>query len=346
MVSICLIFRQPRAFYYSIEKIFRSVSAVLKPHLTIDEVVVTHSRLTPWNIFHNIYQVNSKKAKVYHITGDVHYLILGLPGKRTILTIHDCVFLYQGSRLKRLLLKKLLLDWPVRYSTAVTTISEYSRQDIIKNTACDPQKVTVIPNPVGEHFYFSQKEFESKCPVVLFVGTAPHKNLNRVAEALDGIPCILDILGQLSVEQKALLKNHGVKFKETTGLTEQQLADKYAAADFLLFPTLFEGFGLPIIEAQAAGRPVITSNMGPMNKVAGKGACLVDPYDVSSIRKAVLKVINDTEYYRELVNNGTENVKLFSVDKIAEQYKKLYTSILGKENYSQNILHKTPSQKI
>ena len=101
------------------------------------------------------------------------------------------------------------------------------------------------------------------------------------------------------------------------------------SGDLLVFVSTYEGFGLPILEAQATGRPVITSNVLSMPEVAGDSACLVDPFDVSSIRKGILKVINDPAYREKLIKRGFENVKRFQPDKIAEQYADIYRGLFA-----------------
>jgi glycosyltransferase involved in cell wall biosynthesis len=95
----------------------------------------------------------------------------------------------------------------------------------------------------------------------------------------------------------------------------------------VLFASTYEGFGLPIIEAQATGRPVVTSRVTAMPEVAGDGACLVDPYDVASIRSGVLRVLGDRGYRDSLVHRGFENVRRFEPGRIAAQYARLYEEV-------------------
>src|SRR5208337_1024224 len=95
----------------------------------------------------------------------------------------------------------------------------------------------------------------------------------------------------------------------------------------LCFCSFLEGFGLPILEAQATGRPVITSNLSSMPEVAGKSACLADPYDVSSIRSGILKIINEPDYRETLIAKGFENVKRYSLSRVVKMYTNLYTEI-------------------
>src|SRR5690606_13296776 len=97
--------------------------------------------------------------------------------------------------------------------------------------------------------------------------------------------------------------------------------------DIILFPSIYEGFGLPITEGNKAGRVVITSNISPMKDIAGDAACLVDPFDVLSIRNGLLKVMEDDVYRERLIKNGFENVKRFDAEFISDQYLAIYQKV-------------------
>ena len=329
MKHVCLVFRNPVKAFFSIEKVFSVVKPGLEKKFRITEARLPITRVTLTGIIRNILFARKQKADVYHITGDVHYAAMAFPSGKTVLTIHDCVFLFQSSGIKRQLLKYLFLTWPVKHSRLITTISEATKRDIIKFTGCSAEKIIVIPNPLPENVTPSSHEFRNDEPVLLFIGTTENKNLRRVIPALKGIPCVLHIIGVVPEGEIAVLNKHAIKWKNDYYLTEQQLADKYAEADIVLFPSLFEGFGLPILEGQKAGRPVITSNLEPMKTVAGDGALLVDPNSIHSIREGVLTMIHNSTLRAGLISNGFENIKRFDPEKISEQYAEVYNRILN-----------------
>jgi glycosyltransferase involved in cell wall biosynthesis len=256
--------------------------------------------------------------------------VLALPTRKTILTIHDSVFIRNNSGLKKIFFKWIFLKLPVKKSRFVTTISEKSKREIIQYTGCNPSKVIVIPNPVNEHIYYREKEFNISKPTLLFIGSTPNKNLDRILPAISTIDCTLEIVGQIPDNHLALLKEHKIHYRQLSSLTELEMADRFSEADVILFPSLYEGFGLPILEGQKAGRAVLTSNISPMKEVAGDGACTVDPYDSNSIRGGLIKIINDANYRDQIIQKGFENLQKYEVHHIADQYLKLYTEILNK----------------
>jgi len=128
----------------------------------------------------------------------------------------------------------------------------------------------------------------------------------------------------LSRKQHTLLTDLNIRYETTVNLSDRDIVGAYERADIVLFASLSEGFGLPVIEANAIGRPVITSNIAPMKDVAGNSACLVDPTDVADIRRGIRRVIDDRDYRDALISHGYVNASLYTSERIADQYSQLY----------------------
>jgi glycosyltransferase involved in cell wall biosynthesis len=137
----------------------------------------------------------------------------------------------------------------------------------------------------------------------------------------------MEIVGDLSPEQRHALSKFAINYADCRYLTDEEIVEKYRAADIVEFCSTYEGFGMPIIEANATGRPVVTSCIEPMASLAGGAACLVDPRDPISIRSGILRVIEDRDYREELVRLGFENVKRFSAEAIAQSYAAIYREL-------------------
>jgi len=267
------------------------------------------------------------QAQVNHVTGDVHYLLMSLNGRRTLLTVHDCATLERLGGLKRAAFKLIWYTLPVRRAGLVSVVSEATRRELLRHVHCDPAKIRVIHNCVASDFVPAPKKFNDSDPELLHLGTAANKNLERVIEALAGLRCHLNIIGTLTTAQRALLEQQGIRHSNIPRATDAEVVRAYQACDMVVFASAYEGFGLPIVEANATGRPVVTSDLLSMPEVAGKAACLVDPYDCASIRTGVLRVWRDAAYRDSLVQAGLENAKRFTPKAVAEKYASLYREL-------------------
>ena len=124
-----------------------------------------------------------------------------------------------------------------------------------------------------------------------------------------------------------LLEQNKINYRNKQFVPFSEIKAAYEECDMLSFVSLYEGFGMPVIEAQAVGRPVLSSNVASIPEVAGNGALLVDPTDVTAIRAGIMQIIEDDQFRTKLINRGRENVKRFQIEKIAAQYKELYEEV-------------------
>jgi glycosyltransferase involved in cell wall biosynthesis len=224
-------------------------------------------------------------------------------------------------------MKWLFLDWPVKRVKYITTVSEKTKAEILQYSNFPPEKIIVIPNPVQSGITYQPKQFNAEKPTILFIGTKQNKNLGRAIQALNGLKVHLRIIGKLNTANLNTLSTNNIEYSNRICLSNEDLANDYVNADMVLFPSMYEGFGLPIIESFKAGRPIITSNLEPMNIIAEDAAYLVDPYDSASIRNAVLQVIQDDKLRNEKVLKGLEIATKYSADIISKKYEQLWNSI-------------------
>ncbi|WP_168193984.1 glycosyltransferase family 1 protein [Pontibacter sp. SGAir0037] len=277
----------------------------------------------------NCFYAARRQGDINHITGDVNYIALVLDGKKTVLTIHDIESLAGSNWLKNLLLSLFWLKLPVKRAAFITVVSHHSKKKLIQATGVSESKVVVIPNciQIPEAAYKPKETINKQEPVLLQVGTKSNKNLSMLVEAVTGLSCKILILGKLTEDQVNLLNRQGIRYENYFNLKYQEVLELYYKADILTFVSTYEGFGMPILEANALGIPVITSNTASMPEVAGEGALFVNPYKASEIRAAIEKLIEDDQLRASLVKAGKVNVARFSPEKIASQYEALYARV-------------------
>ncbi|HKK61299.1 MAG TPA: glycosyltransferase family 1 protein [Bacteroidales bacterium] len=327
---IDLVFRKSEPYFNSIENVFNAVVPHLEQDFNINRIELPY-RTTGVRAMIKNYQFlkHASKGEVTHVTGHENYVVGAVKGK-AVLTLHDINSAFTGASRRDRFINKYWFVRPVRKADYVTVISNFSANELKERYKVDPAKVQVVSNPVDDRVKYNKKIFNYDQPTILQVGTKKNKNLERVAEALSGVDkAKLLVLGKLSKKQLEMLNAFDVDFQNKFHVPYDEVLDLYKIADILMFPSLYEGFGMPILEAQATGRPVITSSEAAMPDTAGDGALMVDPRDVEAIRTAVQKLIKDAAYREEMVRKGRENTRKYSAEVIAKEYAEIYRRLIG-----------------
>jgi len=278
---------------------------------------------------------------------------------RTVVTVHDLVFLQYPqtlTRAKRIYYKPIFTR-SLRLAERVITPSETVRKQVIETFSVPAGAVVATPLAVGSEFMNLQFDAKSqqkiakygvRPPYLLAVGTLePRKNLMLLLQAYDllrknaNLPHQLVIIGKQgwqNVQQTELAKrwreSRGIVF---TGYVDQQdLPHLYARAESFLFPSLYEGFGFPLLEALAVGAPVLASDIPVHREVCGDAALFADPHNPEEWKAGILKILSDLPMKNKLRKNGFEQVKQFSWEKTA----KLTLSVYEMDYLNAAELHK------
>ncbi|MEJ5197831.1 MAG: glycosyltransferase family 1 protein [Anaerolineae bacterium] len=271
-----------------------------------------------------------------------HVLPLVHP-RRSVVTVHDLGYLHYPEAHRPA--DRRYLDWSTRWNARQATVvladSQATKDDLVRAYGVHPDKVRVVylgrdetlaPVRDGERLAAVREHYGIGGRYLLYVGTLqPRKNLARVIAAfarVAGRPALADVQLVLAGKRGWLYDDLFAQV-ERLGLSGRVLFPGYVAADDLpallsgalafVFPSLYEGFGIPVLEAGACEVPVITSNTSSLPEVAGDAALLVDPHDVDAIADAMFRLITDPDLRDELIRRGRENVKRFSWEKCARE---------------------------
>jgi len=280
-----------------------------------------------------------------------HYVLPWLVQCRSVVTIHDCIHLmfpqYLPNRLA-LQYARTSISLAARRATRVLTVSESSKRDILRFVDTDSSRIHVIYNAYDERFGVEPREedvvrvrerYQLHDEFVLYAGNVkPHKNLERLIIAfdlvrkrgLDHLKLVLigDEISRYASLRRAVHQHQLHKYVRFLGyLPEETLAVMYRLAGVFAFPSLYEGFGLPPLEAMASGTPVVTSNVSSLPEVAGDAAILVDPHDPQAIADGISRLLTDEKLRRDLRMKGLARARQFSWEDSVRRVHAIYQEV-------------------
>lgn len=278
-----------------------------------------------------------------------HYTLPLLIRTPSVVTVHDLIHLLHPPKKPfnwAYHYAKYMIKVAVERARAVITVSENTKNDLIERIGARPEKISVIHSGVEKIFKpvlreeclgFLQGEGLPQ-EYILHVGNhKPHKNILTLIKAFGGIKgrtsCHLLLCGSEEAHTRAIrrtVREEGLeeRVRFLGHRDDDQLVKLYSAATALVFPSLYEGFGFPILEAMACGTPVITSDVSSMKEVAGGAALLINPHDLEGLASAISKLTADPSLRKGLTERGFEQVKRFQWEKTAEKTLKIYHGCL------------------
>jgi glycosyltransferase involved in cell wall biosynthesis len=272
-----------------------------------------------------------KQFRVFFSPGFMPPIYSSIP---FVFTIHDLIHLHAPGNSKYF--KKMIYDFFIKPAAhrahAIITVSEYSKQQIMAWANIRSEKIIVVKNGISEIFSPQGNKHLPGYSYFLNVGNAkPHKNLPSLIKAFSHSkidPSIKLILTAApTIELQQLINYHTLQNRIVFSglLTEKQLAEYYRGAIALLFPSLHEGFGLPVVEAMASGLPVITSNVTSLPEIAGNAAICINPLDIDSLSFHIAQIISNDALRKNLITKGLEQAKIYSWDISAQGIQRILT---------------------
>jgi glycosyltransferase involved in cell wall biosynthesis len=289
-----------------------------------------------------------ERPDVYHAP---HYVLPAAISCNSVVTIHDCIHLmfpqYLPNRMAYAYARAQM--WTAAHrSDCILTVSDASKRDILHLFNIPPEKIVVVYNAIDAHFSITpppeavarvRERYQLDHRFVLYVGNIkPHKNLVRLIEAfselrvgeLDDVKLLIigDEISKLPALRLAVHRHKLHKHVRFLGyVPDDQLAVLYRLAAVFIFPSLYEGFGLPPLEAMASGTPVVVSNVSSLPEVVGDAAVLVDPHDIDSIVDGLRLVLTNPSRADEMRRKGLERAREFSWEQSIARTLEVYRRI-------------------
>lgn len=284
---------------------------------------------------HNWYEFKQIKAGDFTILSNPALLKLTKYIHNCGVIAHDLYYLYNNddSKLFNIYFRKHYKMF--NKSDFILSNSEFTRRDIIDRLKIDPSKITTVYPYINDKiFYPGESNFratlehnEDKKLILSVAGEKPNKNIETVVKLMSKLPdnYILIRVGRNTSSLKLISDLHLEKrviFKEN--ISELELADIYRGSDMFVFPSLFEGFGLPVVEAMASGVPVLGSNSGSLPEVIENSGIVYDPYDVDSMVEGIQSIVEDDKQYNKYRELSIKRSQFFNME---TQYKQIMSAL-------------------
>ncbi len=288
-----------------------------------------------------------------HLLHEPHYVLPLLTRCPSVVTIHDCIHLrfpqYLPNRVAHVY-ARASMSVATRKAHRILTVSQASKRDILHFFDVPEARITVVPNGIDARFRQAPDEdqvervrqrYQLDHPFALYVGNIkPHKNIDRLIDAfgrarqrdVDDLRLIIigDELSKYPRLRQGVHRHRLDKHVRFFGFQPiDTLSVFYRLARVFVFPSLYEGFGLPPLEAMACGTPVVTSSVSSMPEVTGGAAVLVDPRDPEAIADGIVRAVTDDALRAELVAKGLARAREFSWAESVRQIHQVYMDVLG-----------------
>ncbi len=299
-----------------------------------------------WLRFEQRLQRRIKQGGI-HLYHETSYMPAAVKGVPQVFTIHDLSLMKYRDRhpRSRVWFSDLFFKNRMKYVNHILTVSEFIRGEVCETLRLNPERITAVPLAAGPAFSPQNrqkalavlKKLDLPPDYLLFVGTLePRKNLPFLVKALavckSDIPLVLvgwEGWGDNAWLKTAVGKGMKNRIYPTGYVNEESLACLYSHAVALVFPSIYEGFGLPVLEAMACGCPVICSNAASLPEVAGDAALLIDPFRVDDLAETLDKVVHSGTLRKELIQKGFARSTQFSWEKTATRTLEVFRAVAG-----------------